>query len=342
MPVLGSFYGLQARALKSDRLYKIYVSEQALACAYIAGQFYDENAAARQLQSAGIFLAPLVRKWLNQRQALEQRYDAEDPFSALLLHQDPRNLQIIRSDVVQVWLDRRLLRGRLRGMPNAGSVTVELANKSRVRWFLIHDQNPDDVMALLRKFWPDAQVIGKPPITIQRDKAEAGDIVEFGTGNQRFRLDGEGIWQLDPSGKTVCFIDWQDLRSIGRDKIIPKLGRSIRVQLPQPWQQTFLEEANQKWRGNSFAAWKAEKVRNAALGRRLIRFWIPLGWWTILLVSWVPRLAFGINRQANQNWNAVGAVVIVSIITVVCWSVDFFYLRKQFAELIATTEHSNP
>jgi hypothetical protein len=43
MAALGSFYGLQSRALKFDRLYKVYVSENALNCAVIAGQFYDGN-----------------------------------------------------------------------------------------------------------------------------------------------------------------------------------------------------------------------------------------------------------------------------------------------------------
>jgi len=44
-----TFDGLDPRWLKSDRVYRIYVTPDLLRGGYIAGQFYDEQSAAIQL-----------------------------------------------------------------------------------------------------------------------------------------------------------------------------------------------------------------------------------------------------------------------------------------------------
>src|SRR5262249_50669798 len=95
------FYGLQRRWLSSDRLYRVYVCDKMLAGAYIAGQLYDEQSAALQLQQLALFLRPLVWRRLEQRRERETLYDSVDPFGPSLLGHDQRNFQIVRSDVAR-------------------------------------------------------------------------------------------------------------------------------------------------------------------------------------------------------------------------------------------------
>jgi hypothetical protein len=153
------FYGLQPRWLSWDRLYRVYVSDQMLAGAYIAGQVYDEQSAAVQLQQMGLVLRPLVRRLLAQRQQREARFDALDPFGPALLDQDPRNFQILRTDVARM----RFRRNRsLWTAFNVGVVELELLDGTRRRFILVGDQEPDTVLSLLQRFHPDPEVTGKP------------------------------------------------------------------------------------------------------------------------------------------------------------------------------------
>jgi hypothetical protein len=329
MAVLGSFYGLESRSLTSDRLYKIFVSEQMLACAYVAGQFYDEGAAARQLQSAGIFMWPLVRKWLAQRKEREQLYDSEDPFSPLFLHLDPRNLQITRSDLIQIRLDRRLLSGKVRGVLNAGSITVTLENQSFRKWILVNDQNTDDVLALLQKFWPDTETIGTSPVTVTRSATEAGEVLEYSNRRRRYRLDDLGIWECDLTGEPLRFIDWADLRSIRPEKFCSASGLAIRVKLPPPWHKTFFRQVEQRWHIKCPPAWEQDQLRRAVVIRRVFRIWLPLFFWALPLIAWLPCLALGFPPQAAQlELTAFRTTIMAGVITVLCWSFDFFVLRK--------------
>jgi hypothetical protein len=55
MQALGSFYGLQACWFRPDRLFKIYVSTDVLAGAYVAGQLYDGAAAQHSRQALPYF-----------------------------------------------------------------------------------------------------------------------------------------------------------------------------------------------------------------------------------------------------------------------------------------------
>jgi hypothetical protein len=115
------FYGLEPGWLSSDRLYKVYVSQNMLAGAYVAGQFYDGAAAARQLQQAIVLFWPLVRRGLKRRSEREAHYDSSDPFSAEFLHCDSRNFQVSRSDCIGI----RLLRKRSFWVPvNAGTIEI--------------------------------------------------------------------------------------------------------------------------------------------------------------------------------------------------------------------------
>jgi hypothetical protein len=149
------FYGLQPRWLSWDRLYRVYVCDRMLAGAYVAGQFYDEPSAAIQLQLLGLFLRPLVRRWLAQRQEREAMYDVADPFDPSLLNYDRRNFQVPRSEVTRT----RFRRNRsLWTAFNVGVVELELVDSTRMRFLLVGDQQPDEVLDLMREFDPDIEV----------------------------------------------------------------------------------------------------------------------------------------------------------------------------------------
>jgi hypothetical protein len=153
------FYGLQPRWLSWDRLYRVYVSDKMLSGAYIAGQLYDEQSAALQLQQLGLFLRPLVRRRFAQRQEREAMYDAVDPFGPLLLSHDKRNFQIARSDVVRT----RFQRNRSLWAPfNVGAVELELLDGTTLRFILVGDQQPDDILRIIQRFDPAVEVSGKP------------------------------------------------------------------------------------------------------------------------------------------------------------------------------------
>jgi hypothetical protein len=329
MAALGSFYGLEPRWLRPDRLYKIFVSEHMLACAYVAGQFYDNEAAGRQLQSAGIFMWPLVRKWLAQRKEREQRYDSEDPFSPLFLHLDPRNVQITRSDIAQIRLDRRRLRGKVRGVWNAGSIKVALESQRFRKWILVDDQNPDDVLVLLQKFWPDTETIGTSPVTISRSTSEAGEVLEYSNRRRRYRLDDLGIGECDLAGEALRFIAWPDLHSIGQEKLCPASGPAIRVKLAPPWHKTFMRVAEQRWRSKCPSAWEQDQLQRAVVIRRLFRIWLPLLFWGLPLIDWLLFVALGFPPRAVQfQETAKRGIVVATVFTVLFWSFDFFVLRK--------------
>jgi hypothetical protein len=155
----GFFFGLQSRWLSSDRLYRVYVSDRMLAGAYIAGQIYDEQSAAVQLQQLGLFLRPLVRRRLAQRREREAIYDSINPFGPSLLNLDQRNFQILRSDVART----RLRQNRSLWAPfSVGVAEVELFDGKTWRLIVVGDQEPDEVLKLMQRFDAAIEVTGKP------------------------------------------------------------------------------------------------------------------------------------------------------------------------------------
>jgi hypothetical protein len=155
---LGFFNGLQPRALRADRLFRIYVSPKMLAGAYLAGQIYDEQSAALQLQSAGLFLYPLVRRWLARRREREALYDTLNPFSPLFLEQDARNFHIPRSEVARTHLRRNR---SLWTAFNVGKVEVEFLDGSVRRFILVGYQQVEEIFSLMKTFDPDIEATGK-------------------------------------------------------------------------------------------------------------------------------------------------------------------------------------
>ena len=152
------FYGLEPRWFSPDRLYRVYVSDQMIAGAYIAGQLYEERSASVQLQQAAWLLRSLfMRRCLLRREGREAFYDSFDPLAPQLLQQDHRNFQLQRSDVVRT----RLRRNRSLWTPfNVGRVELELLDGSIRRFILVGDQQAEDVLALLTVFDSGIEVTG--------------------------------------------------------------------------------------------------------------------------------------------------------------------------------------
>lgn len=153
------FYGLQPRWLSWDCLYRVYVCDTMLAGAYVAGQLYDEQSAAIQLQQIALFLRPLVRHRLAQRQQREALYDSVDPFGPSLLDHDQRNFQIPRSDVTRTRFRRN--RSLWAGF-NVGTVQLELLDGKTLQFILVGNQQSDEVLRMMQEFDPAIEVTGKP------------------------------------------------------------------------------------------------------------------------------------------------------------------------------------
>jgi hypothetical protein len=140
------------------RLYRIYVSDKMLAGTYIAGQLYDAQSAAHQLQLLSLFLSPLLRRGFAQREARERLYDRVDPFAPTLLEHDSRNFHVPRSDVM--WTRFRTNRSLWTGL-NVSSVEFECLDGTRQRFILVGDQQHENIMQLLQKFDPAIDVTWK-------------------------------------------------------------------------------------------------------------------------------------------------------------------------------------
>ncbi len=146
-----TFYALQPRWLGSDRYFKIYVTEQELRGGLIGGQFYDEDAAYRMVQSAQIF-APLVQRWadrsLRQLRQRELEYDQMDLASAEFLQRDRRNFRLAKADIVEVRADRkkRVWTGH---SDIAGTLRLRLRDGSKREWIIVGEQNLEGIVSQL-------------------------------------------------------------------------------------------------------------------------------------------------------------------------------------------------
>ncbi|MFH1300779.1 MAG: hypothetical protein ABIK07_06930 [Planctomycetota bacterium] len=160
------FYGLTPRWFKWDRHYRIYLTPDRICGAYIAGQIFDEQSAAIQLQLFYLFLRNFVKRTLKKRKDLEARYDVMDPTESSFLEEDHRNFHIDRRQVVSITVNRK----HSYWTPNnVGTVNIELTDGSVRRFILVSDQNADQIAAELRLFSPDTDISGKSvPHPIQR------------------------------------------------------------------------------------------------------------------------------------------------------------------------------
>lgn len=169
--IIPIFYALQTRWLGPDRLFKVFVSPQRLAFAYVAGQIYDRRSASMQLQQLNLLLFPLVRRWLKNREEREKRFSAENVFGSGFLRLDERNFCVERRDVSRVRINWRR---SLLATVNAGTVTITARDTPERRFILVGDQVPDEVLAGVKVFWPWVETTGTPRPPKVRAGAIAG------------------------------------------------------------------------------------------------------------------------------------------------------------------------
>ncbi len=161
-PNLAPFFdGLQPRWLSPDRLYRIYISAQRLAGAYIAGQFYDQRSARLQLQQVCAGMRHTVERWLRERQEREFVYSRIDVFAPELLQLDARNFHIQRQDVHKLLINWRR---SLWTAVNSGKLTITDAYGQRRRFVLVGEQAPEELLAILREFCPTVDTKGRPRV----------------------------------------------------------------------------------------------------------------------------------------------------------------------------------
>ena len=148
---LPALFALQPRWFSSDRFYKLYLSPRGIAGAWLAGQFFDEQAASLQLQGLEFLFRPWVRRWLDERNAREAAADACDVYATAFLDLHPRNFILPRADLTGIRHDE----GRSLwtfGRDSPGFLHVRLWDGSSRRLILIDTPGmspiPDALAAL--------------------------------------------------------------------------------------------------------------------------------------------------------------------------------------------------
>ena len=147
-----TFYGLDPQWFKADRLYRIYITHDCLCGAYIAGQIYDEQSAAIQLQSFRFLLSGVLKRTIECRKEREDRYDAMVPAGESFLGEDKRNFRIDRHQVVRITVKRN----RSLWTPlNVGTVRIEFGDGSNRRFILVGDQDADVIADSMKRFFAE-------------------------------------------------------------------------------------------------------------------------------------------------------------------------------------------
>tara|TARA_R110001592_G_scaffold27741_9_gene102502 strand:+ start:45463 stop:46179 length:717 start_codon:yes stop_codon:yes gene_type:complete len=170
------FYALEPRWFRRDRHYRIYLMPDRLCGAYIAGQIFDEQSAAIQLQTFYLFFRYFVKRTLKKRKDREARYDSMDLTENSILQEDDRNFHIDRRQVVSIAVNRK---HSFWTPINVGTVKIELTDGSVRRFILIQHQNADQIAKELSLFSPDTDISGKSvPHPIHR-KPQQSDWLRF-------------------------------------------------------------------------------------------------------------------------------------------------------------------
>ncbi len=146
------FYANRTRWLWGDQYFKIYVSTDVLAGAYIAGQFAEPRSIKAQY---GWVIQPYADQCLLKRLHREARYEDCDPFSTSFLELDSRNFHILRSDVDSVVVSKA---PSLFYQTSVGTVAIQTHSGSDHKLILLGEQSFDRVLKALSVFAPDAQV----------------------------------------------------------------------------------------------------------------------------------------------------------------------------------------
>ncbi|MGD8453373.1 MAG: hypothetical protein PVJ57_16295 [Phycisphaerae bacterium] len=160
-PELSSFYALQPNTLTSDRLYRIFITRQAICGAWVAGQFHSRESAQQVLVvTLGLlsFLArPLVNRWLRKREEREQFYDALDPDGAEFLEADKRNFRLLPMDIDGVTITQKK---KFSGHGVRGPrLTITRSDGKALKLVVLPEHEPQIVHTALCRLIPGAELV---------------------------------------------------------------------------------------------------------------------------------------------------------------------------------------
>ena len=156
-----SFYGREPRWFTADRIYKVYIGDDSLRAARMAGGMSDDQAinimATASFGLLGLLLAkPLIKRQKRRRKEREAFYDALEPDSPDFLPADKRNFVIHRSEVLRVNVIRK--RSRWTGPEvNSGMVRIETFGGTR-KLILMGHQDPASIEAQLARVFGSVAV----------------------------------------------------------------------------------------------------------------------------------------------------------------------------------------
>jgi hypothetical protein len=201
---------------------------------------------------------------------------------------------------------------------------------------LVNDQSADDILTALRNFDPDIEATapGRWHNALTRGGSQGQSSVEFSTRNRRYHLDDHGLSELAPTGQILTSIAWADIDRFDVGGVRSVSGSTVRIHLPQGWQEAFACEFHSAWRQRVPAAWRTNQLR---LSRRLRRMlWV---FW--LLTCALPVLClYVLNSVGARGPQAVQPVPgitrvaeVAGGIGVIVWLFNL-YVRRETARMI--------
>ncbi len=144
------FIALKTSWFAFDNLFKVFVRSNLLCGARIAGQFFDRDAAYRQLVAPAQIFAPLMAKvaerLVRKRKSEERRYEEVDVESAEFLRMHSANFHISRDAVDEVTFDGRRSWWTAK---NCGRMTLRVCRQKPMRFVLVSEA-PDQIISMLQ------------------------------------------------------------------------------------------------------------------------------------------------------------------------------------------------
>jgi hypothetical protein len=265
---------------------------------------------------------------MERRSEREALYDALDPFSSEFLQRDRRNFHIARTDVLRV---RFVQRQSMWTPLNVGKLQVEGLDGSVHQFILVNDQDSEEVVALLKAFSPEVEIVGRPrwwQCSVCRSQSQGQPVTEFVSRKRRYRIDMDGLWECNTNGDVLNVIAWADLRSADNHVARSASGSVIRLQLAYLWRRVFWSEFTSSWRARSPNSWRENQKRLLCGLRRWFQIWLPLLFLAPVGLLYLAYWVMGCPAQFDLE-TAHRATLLGGGLAVVCWLSDMFYWRRQ-------------
>lgn len=145
---LERFYLSQVNWLGRQRVFQVFVTDQSLCAARVGEQLsFGRN-----------------------RPVSVEKYEAMDPSSPEFLQADKLNWRINRAEVQRLVVNRKTHSGTF--SRNSGKVEIYLANRVVKSFALSGIQNVGEVIEILRRWFPNVQVIEDPAFKVEKQSGE--------------------------------------------------------------------------------------------------------------------------------------------------------------------------